>query len=281
MPGGLALSVLSRRSLTGEAALALLIVVSAAACRQSADARAAHEPDASSVGVVRFYRNPAKVPDFTLRDLDGRTLKSSEWRGKVVFVNFWATWCGPCRAEIPSLIALQEKYRKELLIVGISEDEGDPADVKRFATAQRMNYPIVMLTPDTERLFPGVGAIPTTFVLDREGRVVQKHVGLYSAELLEAETRSLAGLAINARVEEVDRAQPAKLENAAQATNIPGVDLSKLPPSRRAEALQKLNSEGCTCGCDFTLAKCRIDDPGCGISLPRARQIVNAIAEER
>jgi hypothetical protein len=110
---------------------------------------------------------------------------------------------------------------------------------------------------------------------------VQKHVGLYSADLLEAETRSLAGLAVDARVEEVDRAQPAKLENAAQATNIPGVDLSKLPPNRRAEALQKLNSEGCTCGCDFTIAKCRIDDPGCGVSLPRARQIVAAIADQR
>src|SRR5438309_377220 len=84
-------------------------------------------------------------------------------------------------------------------------------------------------------------------------------------------TTSLAGLPVNARIEEVDRTQPAKLSNDAQATTIPGVDLAKLPSALRTQALQRLNSEGCTCGCDFTIAKCRIDDPTCGVSLPKAR----------
>jgi thiol-disulfide isomerase/thioredoxin len=238
-------------------------------------------PPASSgeTATLRFYRKPAVVPAFTLHDLDGRTLSSTDWRGKVVILNFWATWCGPCRAEIPALVALQEKYRDRLVVLGISEDEAAPDLVKRFAAGQKINYPVAMLTPELERLFPGVNAIPTSFVLDREGRLVQKHVGLLSSDLVELETRALAGLPVNARIEEVDRAQPAKLENAAQATSIPGVDLAKLPPARRAEALQRLNSEACTCGCDFTLAKCRIDDPTCGVSLPIARQIVQSMVD--
>jgi len=217
------------------------------------------------------------APDFTLRTMDGPNMRLQEQRGRVVMVNFWATWCGPCRAEIPALAALQDKYRDRLIIIGVSEDEGPLDGVKQFAAAQKMNYPIVMLTPELTQLFPGVGAIPTTFVLDRESRLVQKHVGLFPPERLELETRALAGLPVNARIEEVDRTQKANLENSAQATNIPGVDLAKLTPEKRAKALQQLNSEGCTCGCDFSIAKCRIDDPGCGVSLPKARQIVESI----
>ena len=260
----------------------VLIVAASAcaiACARGADSDANHRDGGSTT--LRFFRHPAQVPQFTVHDLDGRSLSSTDWRGKVVLINFWATWCGPCRAEIPALVALQERYRDRLFILGVSEDEGPPDGVKRFATGLKINYPVVMLTPELERLFPGVGAIPTTFVIDREGRLVQKHVGLFPPDRLELETRSLAGLAVDARVEEVDRAQPAKLENAAQATTIPGVDLAKLPADRRAQALQRLNSEACTCGCDFTIAKCRIDDPTCGVSLPKAREIVAAIADSR
>ncbi len=229
---------------------------------------------------VRLFRNPVEVPAFTARDLDGRTLASRDWRGKVVVVNFWATWCPPCRAEIPTLIAMQEKYRDHLMILGISEDDVAPDQVKRFTVENRMNFPTVMLTPELERLFPGVGALPTSFVLDREGRLVQKHVGMVAFDTLELETRALAGLPVNASIEQVDRVQPAKLGNAA-ATTIPGVDLAKLSGERRADALQRLNSEPCTCGCDLTVAKCRIDDPNCGISLPIAKQIVQSIVASR
>src|SRR5439155_6615184 len=161
------------------------------------------------------------------------------------------------------------------------EDEGPLDAVKQFAAAQKMNYPIALLTPELAQLFPGVGAIPTTFVLDRESRLVQKHVGLFPPDRLELETRALAGLPVNARIEEIDRVQAAKLENAAQATTIPGVDLAKLPADRRAQALHRLNSEACTCGCDFTIAKCRIDDPTCGVRLPVPRVIAQEVTEAR
>jgi thiol-disulfide isomerase/thioredoxin len=227
---------------------------------------------------LRFFRDPQPIPEVVMRDLNGRRIASADWRGKVTLVNFWATWCGPCRIEIPDLIALQKKYGEQLQIIGISDDEGPPEEVRRFAEAHHINYPIVMSTPELKRAFPGVRALPTTFVLDREGRLVQRHVGLLNADVTEMETRALAGLPLNATIEEIERGQPAHIENLAHATEIPGVDLSKLSPARRMSALQKLNTEPCPCGCDNTVAKCRIDDPACPVSLPLAQKLVAEIA---
>jgi len=230
---------------------------------------------------LRFFRNPAAAPVFVARDLDGREVSAASWRGKVLIINFWATWCGPCRAEIPDLVALQEKYRDRLQVIGISEDESSPEVVKRFAAEHHVNYPVVMMTPEIEKLFPGIGALPTSFIIDRESRIVQKHVGMLRASTTELETRSLAGLPVNVSIEEVDQSQGLKLalDNGAQAMTIPGVDLATLPVAKRIEALQKLNGQPCTCGCDLTVARCRVDDPTCGVSLPLARQIVKAVSE--
>src|SRR6266851_10264278 len=166
---------------------------------------------------VRLFREPVQVPTFTMTDITGRPLSSSDWKGKVVLVNFWATWCGPCRAEIPELIALQNKYRDKLVIVGISEDDGPIDNVKRFVADQKMNYPVVMETPELSKIFRGVVALPTTFVIDRDGRLEQKHVGELSADDTEAEARVLAGLNANASVERIDSSDKARLERAAQA----------------------------------------------------------------
>ena len=222
---------------------------------------------------VKLFRDPTDVPSFTLKTLDGGTVSSASFRGKVTIINFWATWCGPCRAEIPDLIALQKKYPDELQVIGVSEDEIAAAEVKRFADAHGMNYPVAMTTPELEKAFPGISALPTSYIVDREGKVVQRHQGMLNAALTEAETRVLAGLPSEARVERVDRIQKANLENGAHATSIPGVDLSKLTPEKRSAALERLNSEGCTCGCDLSLARCRIEDPSCGVSLPLAKAI--------
>src|SRR5215831_20393139 len=93
---------------------------------------------------LRFFNDPKLLQAFTMLDLDGRQISTSDWQGKVVLVNFWATWCPPCRAEIPDLVALQEKYREQLRIIGVSEDEGSPEAVRRFAAAHEINYPILM-----------------------------------------------------------------------------------------------------------------------------------------
>ena len=247
----------------------------AAAAASNADATAADQGERLA---LRFFRNPATAPAFKVRDLDGRELSAASLRGKVVILNFWATWCPPCRAEIPDLIALQEKYRDHLVVIGVSEDEGGPEVVRQFVARQKINYPIVMMTAELEKMFPGISALPTSFILDRESRIVQKHVGMLTPRTTEYETRSLAGLPVNASIEEVDQTQGLKLDKNAQVMTIPGIDLATLPAARRDEALQKLNAASCTCGCDLTVAKCRVDDPSCGVSLPLAREIVKQIA---
>jgi thiol-disulfide isomerase/thioredoxin len=252
--------------------------------RQPAAAAADPVDPAGAAGgervTLRFFRDPKPAPVFRVRDLDGREISPASLRGKVVIVNFWATWCGPCRAEIPDLVALQEKYKDTLQVIGISEDEAGADVVRRFAAEHHVNYPVAMTTPEIEKLYPGVSALPTSFILDRESRVVQKHVGMLTARTTEYEARHLAGLPVNASIEEVDQSQGLKLnlENGAQAMTIPGIDLASLPLAKRTEALQKLNSQPCTCGCDLTLARCRVDDPTCGVSLPLAQQIVKHIA---
>jgi thiol-disulfide isomerase/thioredoxin len=227
---------------------------------------------------LRFFKDPRPAPAFTLKDLDGRAITPASMRGKVVIVNFWATWCPPCRAEIPDLIALQEKYKDTLQVIGISEDEDGVDGVKRFVAEHKINYPVAMTTPEIEKLFPGISALPTSFIVDRESRVVQKHVGMLTARTTEYETRHLAGLPVNVAIEETDQTQKLALGPNAQAMTIPGVDLAALPPARRTDALQKLNAQSCTCGCDLTIARCRVDDPTCGVSLPIAQQIVKQIA---
>ena len=232
---------------------------------------AAHNDETFS---VQLLRNPVPAPEFSVTTLDGKTITSADLRGKVTLVNFWATWCGPCRREIPDLVALQEKYRDSLVIIGVSEDEGPVENVKKFAAEHKVNYPIVMTTAELQKAFPGVSALPTTFVLDRELRIAQKHVGMLDPEVTEHETLALAGLARRANIEYIDPPAPVGLENAAQAKEIPGIDLTKLTPEKRMATLQRLNSEACTCGCELTVAKCRIDDPACGVSLPVARKIL-------
>jgi thiol-disulfide isomerase/thioredoxin len=244
------------------------------------DAATAPGADNTERATLRFFRDPKPAPAFTVKDLEGREIAPASLRGKVVIVNFWATWCGPCRAEIPDLIALQEKYKDTLQVIGISEDEAGVEVVQRFATEHRINYPVAMTTPEIEKLYPGISALPTSFIIDRESRVVQKHVGMLTARTTENEARHLAGLPVNASIEEVDQAQGLKLnlENGAQAMTIPGIDLAALPIAKRTEALQKLNAQPCTCGCDLTVARCRVDDPTCGVSLPLAREIVKHIS---
>lgn len=221
------------------------------------------QTDSGQGQTIRFLRNPAPVPPFAARDLDGRTISPGAWRGKVILVNFWATWCLPCRVEIPELIALQAKYRDQLLIIGVSEDAGSLEAVKRFAVDHKINYPIVQSSTQLRKSFPGVFGLPTTFVLDRETRIVQKHIGMLKAAIVEAEIRALAGLPVNAVIERVEDSGQVRLENAAQATDIPGVDLRHVPTRQKATVLQELNTERCTCGCGLTVAQCRINDPSC------------------
>jgi thiol-disulfide isomerase/thioredoxin len=218
------------------------------------------------------------VKPVAFKDLDGRVQNLADLRGKVVLVNFWATWCPPCRAEIPDLIALQARSGNRLQIVGVSEDHDAVDAVKAFVAKHKVNYPIVMATAEIERAFSGVAGLPTTFVVDADGQIIQKHVGLLDVAAIERQAKALAGI-LPATIERVEPDRAIGLENAAQAKEIPGVDLDHLSPDVRAVTLQRLNAEPCTCGCGLTVAKCRVDDPNCGISLPRAREIAAEVAK--
>ena len=248
---------------------------------RAAGAPGAPEPlyDTPEGGVtLRFVDAPAPVPDLTMETLSGRSISMADQRGKVVLVNFWATWCGPCREEIPFLVQLAERYPDHLTVIGVSEDQGSTDAVAAFAGQYDVNYPIVMSTPEIKRAFPGVFALPTSFVVDPEGRIVESHVGLISPVILEQETRYLTSLSHDATVETVVPNDQIRLANAAQATEIPGVDLSSLTPEQREEVLRRVNSDGCPCGCSLTLAQCRINDAACGISPPLVEQLVAEIA---
>ena len=235
---------------------------------------ALHEMPAGEKVTLQFFRNPSVVDAVSMKTLDGAPVSSADWKGKVTLVNFWATWCGPCRAEIPDLVALQTKYGKYIQIVGIlSEDEAPMDVVQQFISEHKMNYPIVKETPELSKAFPGINALPTSFLINKDGRIVQKHVGMLTAERTELETRWLAGLPVNASIEEVESVQRVALEEGAEVTDIPGIDLASVPAARRPELIQKLNAENCTCGCELSVAKCRIDDPTCGVSLPMAKAV--------
>ena len=216
---------------------------------------------------IRLVRNPEPAPDFRVDTLEGKPLSLADYRNKVVLLNFWATWCGPCRAEIPDLVQLQNKYKDQLQILGLVVDEEDQQAVKNFVDEFAINYPVAMAKNELRVQYGGIAALPTSFLLDAQGRVVQKHEGLHDPVLYEVEIRSLLGLPIgNVKVETFDDTGQIFLKHADRATELPGVDLSKLTPEQRTVALHKFNAESCTCGCQYTLAQCRIWDRNCAVS---------------
>jgi len=234
--------------------------------------------DAPAGGVrLQFVDAPAAVPDLTMETIDGASISMADQLGKVVLVNFWATWCGPCREEIPYLVQLAARYPDHLTVIGVSEDAGGADLVAEFAAQYGVNYPVVMSTPEIKRAFPGVVALPTSFVVDPEGRIVESHVGLISPIVLEQETRYLTSLPNDATVEIVEPNDQLRLANAAQATEIPGIDLSVLTGSQREEVLRRVNAEECPCGCALTLAQCRINDSSCPVSPPIVERIVGEV----
>ena len=128
-----------------------------------------------------------KAPDFTLKTSDGKVVKLSKLKGKVVVINFWATWCGPCRSEIPAFNELYKQYAERgVEFIGISVDEGGWSDVKPFVEKMHMAYPVVLGDAALTRLYGGVDAIPTTFVVDRDGFLVERHIGSMNKQTFEA-----------------------------------------------------------------------------------------------
>ena len=230
--------------------------------------------------VVRFVRDPDPAPEFKLKALDGKDLTLEASHGKVILLNFWATWCGPCREEIPELIGLQNRYKDRLQIIGLVVDDDDEKEIRSVIASEGIKYPVALADSETRFAYGGIAALPTVFVINAEGRVVQKHVGLFNPALYETEVRALLGLPVAAKVETFQDEGDIFLKHADRAKILPGVDLSKLSAEQRDAALHKFNAESCTCGCKFTLAQCRIYDAACQISQTRTAEIVKGLSTQ-
>jgi peroxiredoxin len=121
------------------------------------------------------------APDFALKDVTGKTVKLSDYRGKVVLLNFWATWCEPCQIEIPWFIEFQKSYKdRDFAVLGISMDDDGWDSVKPYLEQRKINYRVVIATEDLSGKYGGIENLPTTFVIDRQGRIAAAHVGLVS-----------------------------------------------------------------------------------------------------
>ena len=145
---------------------------------------------------VRAAVKPEKerklAPDFSLKDSSGKTVKLSEYRGKVVLLNFWATWCGPCKIEIPWFIDFQQQYKdRDLVVLGISMDEDGWTSVKPYVEQKKINYRVAIGTEELSTLYGGVDALPTTFMIDRAGRIASTHLGLVSKSEYQTEIQDL------------------------------------------------------------------------------------------
>ncbi|MCA2004330.1 MAG: TlpA family protein disulfide reductase [Ignavibacterium sp.] len=133
-----------------------------------------------------------KAADFKLKTLEGKEIKLSDFRGKIVIVDFWATWCPPCRKGIPDLISLQEEYKKDLVVIGISLDQQNTIkDLKPFIENYKINYPVVLGDEKVVKDYGGINAIPTSFIIDQKGNIVDSHIGLVPKTVYADQIKSL------------------------------------------------------------------------------------------
>jgi thiol-disulfide isomerase/thioredoxin len=227
--------------------------------------------------VLKCAEDPDVVPPFVEHDLSGGMVSTAALKGKVVILNFWATWCGPCREEIPEMIALQSRYKDDLQIIGISEDDGPPDPVAKFVQKAGINYPVIMSNDALEKEYGGIAALPTSFLVNKDGRVVQKDVGVYPLDYYDLQVRALMGLPVNAKIETFKDEGEIFLKNADRASQLPGVSFAGLTDAQKKLALHRMNARMCTCGCQLTLAECRINDTTCPVSASMAKKIVNAL----
>lgn len=158
--------------------------------------RAHRAPVTTTVG--KLQGQPA--PDFTLSTLDGKKMTLSDFRGKAVLLNFWATWCEPCKVEMPWFVDLQKKYASQgLQVVGIAMDDASPADIASFAQKLGVNYPVLIGKEEVGAQYGGIEYLPSTFYIGRNGKILDHVFGLVSKSEIETDIQKALGQQVAAK----------------------------------------------------------------------------------
>ncbi len=162
-------------------AIVLLFTFSVFGCQNNNESaeKTVKENDVQNTAVDQGNK---KAFNFELNGINGKQVKLADYKGKVVIVDFWATWCPPCRRGIPDLIDIQKEFKDSVVVVGISVDRDTKKDVVPFAKKMGINYPVAYADMEVIQKFGGIQAIPTSFIIDQNGNIVESHVGLYPKE---------------------------------------------------------------------------------------------------
>lgn len=167
--------------------LALVVVALIAAAMLYFGFHMSHNPGPAAPGVLG---KSTPAPDFTLESLDGKSTKLSDFRGKAVLLNFWATWCGPCKIETPWLVELQQQYAGQgLQVVGVAMDDSGKDEIAKFAKDMGMNYPVLIGKEAVGDAYGGVPALPESFFIGRDGKITGKIMGIDSKSVIEEEIK--------------------------------------------------------------------------------------------
>lgn len=171
-------------------ALAGLLVVSLFAftsCSKKTETKPVENKKTEQPETKPLGTGTEKAADFTLKNAGGgMDVKLSDYKGKVVILDFWATWCPPCRKGIPDLIELQKKYGDKVVVIGVSvDDQNTIGEVPGFIKSMNINYPVAYANSEIAAAYGGIEAIPTSFIIDQDGNIVEKHVGLVDISVYE------------------------------------------------------------------------------------------------
>lgn len=145
-----------------------------------------------STGEVKGRADRKVAPAFALQDADGRTANLADYRGKVVVLNFWATWCTPCKIEIPWFVNFERQYKdRGFAVLGVAMDNEGWDVVRPFLAESGINYRVLMTDEKTRELYGGIEEVPTTYLIDRDGRIARTHLGLVSRDIYEKDIKTL------------------------------------------------------------------------------------------
>ena len=220
---------------------------------------------ATSMPMCAGENHPA-APTISMPDISGHQLDLTRYRGKVVVLNFWVTWCEPCRTEISELVELQKRYLdRGLAVIGIAVEDA-LASVQAASKQLNINYPVALGDKKLSAVFGGVG-FPTTFVIGRDGRIYGKHRGATNLRVLEDEVAQLLETGDTAQLTNfrpAGKSEPVELPTPEELNSeVPGVDISQLNATQLADFKILLEKAQCDCGCRRALLQCLKEDSAC------------------